>query len=102
MPEIPSYRKELLFVTQDEPPHTRGGIVIQVSLSGNGVNGSGIDEPSTIYTVLPVSRVIEKVEDVPKLGYFPNYISMTPAQRFLYLSWLRNVETPIAKIACNN
>lgn len=44
------------------------------------------DEPSLIIESLPV-----KQGPAEPLGYYPSYQTMTPQQRFKYLSWLRDV-----------
>lgn len=51
----------------------------------------GIDEPSAIYTKLPIINS----PNVEKLGYYPSYQGLTPAQRFQYLEWLLNPYEPI-------
>ncbi len=93
---IPTYRKDLLFVSKDKPPFTGVGISIRVSVTSDGnLRNDGIAEPSTIYEMLPVSRITSSASSVPKMGYFPSYTKMKPEQRAVYLNWLRDVTTPI-------
>ena len=48
------------------------------------------DEPSTIFTVLPVRKPIN-INNVSHPGYYPTYAKLTPEQRWIYLSWLQDV-----------
>ena len=48
------------------------------------------DDPSTIFTTLPVRKPF-KIKNVPHPGYYPTYASLTPEQRWIYLSWLQDV-----------
>lgn len=92
MSNMPPYRKALLFLSDGEPPPP--GMVIN-ALEADGIHESGVKEPSTIYTVLPVNGNVSIGDDVPKMGYFPNYASMSPEQRTIYIYWLCNVEVPV-------
>ncbi|MBM7711451.1 TerB N-terminal domain-containing protein [Enterococcus xiangfangensis] len=47
------------------------------------------EEPSTISLSLPV-----KAGTVDKLGYWPSYKRMSPAERFNYLTWLKDIRQP--------
>lgn len=47
------------------------------------------DEPSLIFTTLPISIPI-KNKLIDKIGYYPSYSKLSPEQRYLYLSWLKN------------
>ena len=51
-------------------------------------------DPSTIFTTLPISKRAS-VDNVEPLPYWPSYAKMTPEQKFVYLSWLRDVSQPI-------
>ncbi len=63
-------------------------------MTADGSLEQSTDDPSTIYVKLPVHHNgTDNV--VPKMGYFPSYARMTPEQRWLYLSWLRDVTVPI-------
>lgn len=48
------------------------------------------DEPSLIIKSLPVKQGLAE-----PLGYYPSYQTMTPQQRFKYLSWLRDISQTI-------
>jgi len=50
-----------------------------------------IPDPSTIYAHLPIIENYH-TENLPPL---PNYIDMSPQQRFSYLNWLKNIDKPI-------
>lgn len=50
---------------------------------------SDSDEPSGISFNLPVKEGF-----ADKLNYWPNYSQMTPAQRFNYLNWLKDITKP--------
>lgn len=88
---------DLLWVSYEkEIPSTYRGVIIKVTIDENGhiqVDSATnkIPDPSTIYVYLPIIDVYKS----PDLDYFPNYISMSPEQRFYYLNWLRNVEEQI-------
>lgn len=47
-------------------------------------------EPSAIFSNLPI-----KEGEPEKLDYYPKYWDISPEQRYKYLSWLTNIETPI-------
>ena len=50
-------------------------------------------DPSTIWVHLPISKPTK--DDNLSLPYFPHYIDLTPAQRFEYLNWLRDIDISI-------
>jgi len=50
-----------------------------------------IPDPSIIYAHLPIIENYH-AENLPPL---PNYIDMSPQQRFTYLNWLKNIDRPI-------
>jgi len=88
---IPPYRKDLLFITDDEPPRSTAFMTLTITADGELTQST--KDPSTIYKALPVSPKIPN--EIPKLGYFPSYAGMTPDQRAVYLNWLRDVTSPI-------
>jgi hypothetical protein len=47
-----------------------------------------IDEPSAIYTNLPI--IINNSKPVEKPGYYPSYRELDPIQKGNYLNWLTN------------
>lgn len=47
-------------------------------------------EPSAIFVSLPI-----KEGEAGTLGYYPKYWDISPEQRYEYLSWLINIETPV-------
>lgn len=88
---------DLLWISYEkEIPNNFRGVTIKVTLDENGhikvdSTTNEIPDPSTIYAYLPITEVYK----APDLGYFPNYIDISPEQRFYYLNWLRNVEEKI-------
>lgn len=52
----------------------------------------GTDEPSLIYTALPVRKPNNPAE-VPRPPYYPSYDELSPEQRWLYLEFLKNPYT---------
>lgn len=94
---IPSYRKKLLFISHENPSGHGYGLQFSISMSDQG--GIGLkeeipDDPSTIYSVLPVIDA-KHSEDVLRLSYFPSYSNMEPEQRGKYLRWLCDVKDEI-------
>ncbi|MDO4794168.1 MAG: TerB N-terminal domain-containing protein, partial [Filifactor alocis] len=49
------------------------------------------DEPSAISIEIPLSKEICN----DKLDYFPSYKRLSPAQRYTYLNWLKDITQPI-------
>lgn len=45
----------------------------------------GVEEPSALYSKLPIRKTTHKVERPP---YYPSYTSLSPEQRYMYLSFL--------------
>jgi hypothetical protein len=54
----------------------------------------GAAEPSAIYCKAPI-KFHSNPDNIPKMNYFPSYTQMTPEQRWLYLNWLTNIDSPI-------
>ena len=95
--KIPYYRKELLYLSNQEPREHGFGMQISISVSADGCiskDDEVADDPSTIYSSLVVRDPIHN-ELVPKLPYFPSYSQMLPVQRALYLRWLSDTSMEI-------
>lgn len=90
--KIPPHRRELLFISDADPPISTALVSLVLTADGSLEQSTG--DPSTIYVKLPVNHN-RPGDVVPKMGYFPSYARMTPEQRWLYLSWLRDVTAPI-------
>ncbi|CAG4911635.1 TerB N-terminal domain-containing protein [Paraburkholderia saeva] len=90
--KIPPHRRELLFISDADPPISTA--LMSLVMTADGSLEQSTDDPSTIYVKLPVNHN-RPGDIVPKMGYFPSYARMTPEQRWLYLSWLRDVTAPI-------
>lgn len=63
------------------------GIKIDISFMGSM-------EPSAISMNLPIKQP-RSVDDIERPSYYPAYNSISPEQRWIYLNWLRNVESSI-------
>lgn len=63
------------------------GILIEFSYMGS-------IEPSLI-PCKSLIRMPQNIQDVPGLPYFPSYSTMAPDQRWIYLNWLRNIDSTI-------
>lgn len=87
--KIPLHRKNLLFISHEKPKNHGFGLQFNISIGSDGASiEQGVpDDPSTIYSRLPAIDP-RRIEDVPKLSYFPSYSEMTPEQRGVYLRWL--------------
>lgn len=89
---------KLLFLTRDDPDQfaTAFGMGVKISLSSSGVSCDTMDaaDPSTIFTKLPI-RPPRPNETVPRPSYYPSYRGLSPEQRWIYLSWLKDIRNPI-------
>jgi len=54
----------------------------------------GSMEPSAISMNLPIKQP-NSIDEVERPSYYPAYNSISPEQRWIYLNWLRNVESSI-------
>jgi hypothetical protein len=63
------------------------GIKMTMSFFGPG-------EPSAISVKMPVVAPRDP-RSVDRLGYYPNYEGMTPDQRWTYLNWLVDIDSPV-------
>lgn len=94
---VPPYRMELLFASDQEPRGHGYGLQYSITISNFGDVGlvrDLPDDPSTIYSTLPVSDC-RHPEDIAKLSYFPSYSKMDAFQRGKYILWLRDVRQQI-------
>lgn len=73
-----------------------GGISVRVDVVDGSirVESLGPNEPSTIYTALPVSAPADP-DSVPRPSYYPAYSELTPEQRWIYLRWLEDISQPV-------
>lgn len=58
-----------------------------------GQNCTDPNEPSAIDLSLPISSV--EIDRHASIGYYPNYRTLSPSQRFCYLKWLEDISQPI-------
>ncbi|MCI0564532.1 MAG: TerB N-terminal domain-containing protein, partial [Nitrososphaera sp.] len=89
---------KLLIGSPDDPGQftTGFGLGLTVSISANGVSCAPMKaaDPSTIFTRLAV-RAPRDMASVPHPPYYPSYMELSPEQRWVYLSWLKDVRQPI-------
>lgn len=93
---VPEPTKSLLWLTNEDPLKISSpfSIKLTISIASDGVK-SDIDdghnffgEPSLIWTQLPVT---ENDDLEAKPMYYPAYSALSPAHRYQYLMWLRDV-----------
>lgn len=94
--KIPPYRKELLYISHEDPRHRSHGFGLQYTMrltdKGPKLERDIPDDPSTIYSMLAATAASSHIEP---LGYYPSYSEMTDEQRGKYLGWLCDVTAPI-------
>jgi len=91
--------KDLLFISFEKKiPKPYRNITLHLCKDEHGVMKVDktrelidISDPSTIYAYLPIIENYH-AKELPPL---PNYIDMSPEQRFRYLNWLKNIDRPI-------
>jgi hypothetical protein len=95
---IPQHTAKLLFVSHGGHPPHRSDIGISISLDildGQiRVDGLSPDEPSTIYTAMPIRRPADPTL-IPGPDYYPSYGGLSPEQKWIYLNWLTDVTQPV-------
>lgn len=96
--KIPPYRKELLYISHEDPSRRSHGFGLQYTITisdkGTSVDQDIPDDPSTIYSMLPATAA-SAPGGIGPLGYFPSYSGMTNEQRGRYLGWLCDVTASI-------
>lgn len=96
--QLPHRTASLLFVSHEpSPSHVSGvGFSISLDLFDGRVNAEILspDEPSTIYTAMPVRRPGDTTT-VPSPSYFPSYAGLAPEQKWIYLNWLADITRAI-------
>ena len=97
---VPERTAKLLFISDEVAPSHRSGIGISISFDiydGEIHLEDQIlspDEPSTIYTAMPIRRPDDPTL-IPSPDYFPSYARLSPEQRWIYLNWLTDITQPI-------
>jgi hypothetical protein len=93
--KIPFDVKQLLFYSAEMPPNNLDRIGIKLSFSfPDGIKTEPLGtkhDPSTIYFPLPIA-VPQNLSDVPPPPRYPKYYNLLPAQKYIYLEWLHNVD----------
>jgi hypothetical protein len=97
-PTLHGRTASLIFITDSEPQAHAPGMSVTISFdasSGKATLGRNpVDDPSTIYTKLPVRKPVD-IGNVPKLDYYPTYSGLTPEQRWVYLNWLGDISKEV-------
>lgn len=96
---IPEPTNSLLWITDEDVSKISygGALTFTISLGANGTTAKldkedgYFSEPSLIWKKLPI-EVNEDLEKDPM--YFPSYSRLSPAHRYQYLSWLKDVTGP--------
>lgn len=57
-------------------------------------NSLSPDEPSTIFTAMPIRRPADP-ELIPRPDYYPTYAGLSPEQKWIYVNWLTDITKPI-------
>jgi hypothetical protein len=95
---VPNRTAKLLFISDEPASSYRSGIGVSISfnISDGEVHIKSLspDEPSTIYTVMPIRRPANP-ELIPRPDYFPSYAGLSPEQKWIYLNWLTDITQPI-------
>lgn len=92
--KIPEPTRSLLWITNENTSKISSPMGIKISFNFNNGTANVDDghnfygEPSLIWTQLAVEQNAE-LEDRPM--YFPSYSGLSPAHRYQYLNWLRDV-----------
>ena len=96
--KVPDRTAKLLFVSHDPAPSPHSGIGISLTINIHDgeirVENLSPDEPSTIYTAMPIRRPHDP-SIVPRPPYYPSYAGLTLEQKWIYLSWLTDVSQPV-------
>ncbi len=96
--DVPGFTRSLLFVSDEDPAEASywGGLSIRLNLDSGEVLSTilALTEPSTIFTRLPIRRPREPAAVEPP-GYYPTYGGLSTEQRWVYLSWLEDVNQVI-------
>jgi hypothetical protein len=95
---IPSGVRDLLYVSKEKPKAFGIGITISIKLDFETGNvyceKEPNDDPSTLYVRQNLS-VPANLSTVQRPSYYPSYAGLSPEQKYLYLSWLCNVMSPV-------
>lgn len=95
---VPDRTAKLLFISDETAPSHHSGIGISISFDiYDGVihvKSLSPDEPSTIFTVMPIRRPADPAL-IPRPDYFPSYAGLSPEQKWIYLNWLTDITQSI-------
>lgn len=95
---IPPRRLRLLYISDKYPEEMNIGHTLEIRIDILGGVGTVVqvppDDPSTIFTRLEVRRP-RNADAVPAPDYYPSYATLSPEQKWTYLSWLRDTNQPI-------
>jgi len=95
---LPPRTASLLYVSDEDPNTVSSGFSIGITITFIGgqpeVKTLSPGEPSTIYVRMLIKEPPDEKE-VPRPNYYPTYAGLSPEQKWIYLSWLRDIVTPI-------
>jgi TerB N-terminal domain len=95
---VPARTAKLLFISHDPPPVHRSGLGVSISIhiyDGHiDVENISPDEPSTIYTAMPIRRPTNP-DLTPRPDYYPSYAGLSMDQKWIYLRWLTDITQTI-------
>ena len=95
---LPPRTASLLYVSHEDPNTVSSGFSIGITVTFIGgqpeVKTLSPGEPSTIYVRMLIKEPPGESE-VPRPNYYPTYAGLSPEQKWLYLSWLRDIVAPI-------
>lgn len=96
--DIPADVRNLLFVSSDTPPTRSPGLTFTISIDIENGNVSAEkdepEDPSTIYLKSEI-HIPDSADTVPRPSYSPSYAALSPWQKWYYLRWLANVDSPV-------
>src|SRR5713226_1204245 len=88
----------LLYVSDEDPNTVSSGFSIGITVTfidgQPEIKTLSPSEPSTIFVRMPIKEPADEKE-VPRPNYYPTYAGLSPEQKWIYLSWLRDIVTPI-------
>lgn len=95
--KMPQKIRNILYISNVEPNEIQQGygINITINIETGEIDSEDKlpDDPSTIYTKLPVYE--PQKNDIDKLRYWPSYANIVPEQRWVYLDWLSDISKSI-------
>jgi hypothetical protein len=98
---LPQRTTALLYVSDEHPDSVSSGFGVGITITfidgQPEVKTLSPSEPSTIYLKMSVKEPSNE-QGIPGPGYYPTYAGLSPEQKWIYLSWLRDVVKPPSDI----